>query len=174
MRCRARRVALARSMDDAWLSLCRRPHFSRGGCWSSRRANLLGVIHAALLVYLTYKFARRQRFPSHLRKARITPNELKRLVLVRACHRYKNVHPLKGGLDGWLQPDSPLSGWGKSKSEVNACLRSECYRDGSAIGGPTATPGMLRRDRPRIAGCPPAPRRAVSMKPWPLKRRRKR
>jgi membrane protein DedA with SNARE-associated domain/rhodanese-related sulfurtransferase len=37
---------------------------------------LVGVIAAALVVYLAYKYARRQRFLRHLRKARITPIEL--------------------------------------------------------------------------------------------------
>jgi membrane protein DedA with SNARE-associated domain/rhodanese-related sulfurtransferase len=128
---------------------------------------LIFVIAAALVVYLADKFRRRQRFLRHLRKARITPIELKRrldagdhpvvfdlrtpldietvpygvpgarwispealdephqlihkdsevvfycaepkeatsahraLLLVR--HGYKNVHPLRGGLDGWRQ-----------------------------------------------------------------------
>jgi membrane protein DedA with SNARE-associated domain/rhodanese-related sulfurtransferase len=39
---------------------------------------LVLVIAAALLIYLAYKFARRQRFLRHLRKARITPIELNR------------------------------------------------------------------------------------------------
>jgi rhodanese-related sulfurtransferase len=125
------------------------------------------VIAAALVVYLAYKFARRQRFLRHLRKARITAIELDRRLeagdppvifdlrttldietipygipgarrlslealdephqlihknsevvfycaepreatsarraLLLARHGYKNVHPLKGGLDGWCQ-----------------------------------------------------------------------
>jgi membrane protein DedA with SNARE-associated domain/rhodanese-related sulfurtransferase len=128
---------------------------------------LVLVIAAALIMYLTYKFARRQRFLRHLRKARITPTELKRRLdagdhpvifdlrttldietipygvpgahwiavealdephqlihknsevvfycaepneatsarraLLLTRHGYKNVHPLKGGLDGWRQ-----------------------------------------------------------------------
>jgi membrane protein DedA with SNARE-associated domain/rhodanese-related sulfurtransferase len=128
---------------------------------------LVVVIAAALLIYLAFKFARRQRFLRHLRKARITPIELKRRLeagehpvifdlrttldietvpygipgarrisvealdephqlihkdsevvfycadpkdatsahraLLLARHGYKNVHPLKGGLDGWRQ-----------------------------------------------------------------------
>lgn len=39
---------------------------------------LILVLAAALVVYLACKFARRQRFLRHLRKARITPIELKR------------------------------------------------------------------------------------------------
>ena len=39
---------------------------------------LVIVIAAALVLYLAYKFERRQRFLRHLRKARITPMELKR------------------------------------------------------------------------------------------------
>jgi membrane protein DedA with SNARE-associated domain/rhodanese-related sulfurtransferase len=125
------------------------------------------VIAAALVVYLGYKFARRQRFLHHLRKARITPIELNRRLeagdrpvifdlrtkldiettpyeipgarwislqaldepdqlihknsevvfycaepqeatsarraLLLTRHGYKNVHPLKGGLDGWRE-----------------------------------------------------------------------
>jgi len=125
------------------------------------------LIAAALVVYLAYKFARRQRFLRHLRKARITPIELNRRLeagdrpvifdlrttldlemipyaipgarwislealdephqlihknsevvfycaepkeatsarraLLLARHGYTNVHPLKGGLDGWRQ-----------------------------------------------------------------------
>ncbi len=128
---------------------------------------LVLVIAAAMVVYLAYKFARRQRFLRHLRKARITPIELKRRLeagdppvifdlrtpldietipyrvpgarwiplaaldeprllilktsevvfycaepkeatsarraLLLARHGYKNVHPLKGGLDGWRE-----------------------------------------------------------------------
>jgi membrane protein DedA with SNARE-associated domain/rhodanese-related sulfurtransferase len=128
---------------------------------------LVLVIAAALVIYLAYKFARRRRFLRHLRKARITPTELKRRLeagdrpvifdlrttldiekmpygipgarwisvealdephqlihkdsevvfycadpkdatsahraLLLARHGYKNVHPLKGGLDGWRQ-----------------------------------------------------------------------
>jgi membrane protein DedA with SNARE-associated domain/rhodanese-related sulfurtransferase len=128
---------------------------------------LVLVIAAALVIYLAYKFARRQRFLRHLRKARITPIELKqrldagdhpvifdlrtrldietmpngipgarwipvealdephqlihknsevvfycaepneatsaRRALLLDRHGYKNVHPLKGGLDGWRQ-----------------------------------------------------------------------
>jgi membrane protein DedA with SNARE-associated domain/rhodanese-related sulfurtransferase len=126
---------------------------------------LVLVIAAALVIYLAYKFARRQRFLRHLRKARVTPIELKRRLeagdhpvifdlrttldiettpygipgarwisanaldephqlihknsevvfycaepkeatsarraLLLARHGYQNVHPLKGGLDGW-------------------------------------------------------------------------
>ena len=128
---------------------------------------LVLVIAAAMVMYLAYKFARRQRFLRHLRKARIAPVELKRRLeagdhpvifdlrttldvetvpyripgarwisvealdephqlihknsevvfycaepkeatsarraLLLARHGYKNVHPLKGGLDGWRQ-----------------------------------------------------------------------
>jgi len=128
---------------------------------------LVLVVVAAMVVYLVYKFARRQRFLRHLRKARITPIELKqrleagdhpvifdlrtpldietipyripgarwisvsaldephqlihkdsevvfycaepkeatsaRRALLLARHGYQNVHPLKGGLDGWRQ-----------------------------------------------------------------------
>jgi membrane protein DedA with SNARE-associated domain/rhodanese-related sulfurtransferase len=128
---------------------------------------LILVIAAALIGYLAYKFARRQRFLRHLSKARITPIELKqrldagdhpvildlrtrldietapygipgarwisvealdephqlihkdsevvfycaepqeatsaRRALLLARHGYTNVHPLKGGLEGWRQ-----------------------------------------------------------------------
>jgi membrane protein DedA with SNARE-associated domain/rhodanese-related sulfurtransferase len=128
---------------------------------------LVILIAAALVLYLAYKFARRQRCLSHLRKARITPIELNRRLeagdrpvifdlrtkldiettpygipgarwislealdepdqlihknsevvfycaepqeatsarraLLLARHGYKNVHPLKGGLDGWRE-----------------------------------------------------------------------
>jgi len=130
-------------------------------------APLVLVVVAAMVVYLAYKFARRQRFLRHLRKARITPTELKRRLeagdhpvifdlrtpldietipyripgarwiplaaldephqlihkttevvfycaepkeatsarraLLLARHGYQNVHPLKGGLDGWRE-----------------------------------------------------------------------
>jgi membrane protein DedA with SNARE-associated domain/rhodanese-related sulfurtransferase len=128
---------------------------------------LVIAIAVALILYLAYKAARRQRFLRHLRKARITPTELMqrleagdhpvifdlrtaldiettpygipgahwiplealdephqlihknsevvfycaepkeatsaRRALLLARHGYKNVHPLKGGLDGWRQ-----------------------------------------------------------------------
>ena len=128
---------------------------------------LVLIIAGAIVVYLAYKFARRQRFLRHLRKARITPTELERRLeagdhpvifdlrtpldvetapygipgarwipvdaldaphqlihrdsevvfycaepreatsarraLLLARHGYRNVHPLKGGLDGWRQ-----------------------------------------------------------------------
>jgi membrane protein DedA with SNARE-associated domain/rhodanese-related sulfurtransferase len=128
---------------------------------------LVVVVAVALVIYLAYRFVRRQRFLRHLRKARITSIELNRRLeagdhpaifdlrttvdiernpygipgarwisvealdephqlihknsevvfycaepkeatsarraLLLARHGYKNVHPLKGGLDGWRQ-----------------------------------------------------------------------
>jgi membrane protein DedA with SNARE-associated domain/rhodanese-related sulfurtransferase len=128
---------------------------------------LVVVVAAALVIYLASKFVSRQRFFRHLRKARITPIQLKRRLeagdhptifdlrtkldietnpygipgarwisvdaldephqlihknsevvfycaepneatsarcaLLLTRHGYKNVHPLKGGLDGWRQ-----------------------------------------------------------------------
>jgi len=39
---------------------------------------LVGIVAAALVAYLAYKFAIRQRFLRHLRRVRVTPIELKR------------------------------------------------------------------------------------------------
>ena len=128
---------------------------------------LVIIIAAALVLYLAYKFARRQRCLRHLRKARITPIELNRrlqagdhpvifdlrttldiettpygipggrwiplealdephqlihknsevvfycaepreatsarMALLLARYGYTNVHPLKGGLEGWRE-----------------------------------------------------------------------
>jgi membrane protein DedA with SNARE-associated domain/rhodanese-related sulfurtransferase len=75
---------------------------------------LVIVVAAALVAYLLYKYARRQRFLRHLRKARMTPIELKRrleagdrLVIVD-LRTSLDIETISYGIPGarWISPEA--------------------------------------------------------------------